>query len=111
MMNKYCMIETAFDNKEELEKITTELLNKKLVSSCQVVESKSSWNWKGKLEKSKEYLVFMKTKKNFTKEIYNTIKKYHSYECFEFAIFNLESTSKEYLEWIDKETKKEINLI
>ncbi len=30
-MSKYCMIETAFDNKEELEQVIEELLNNKLV--------------------------------------------------------------------------------
>lgn len=39
---RYCMIETAFDNKEELEKVVTKLLDNKLVSGCQVVESNST---------------------------------------------------------------------
>ena len=60
---KYCMIETAFENKEEAEKTIKTLLEKKLVASCQIVESESKWNWKKEYEESKEYLVFMKTKK------------------------------------------------
>ena len=101
----YCMIETAFDNREELNKVVEELLNNKLVASCQVVESNSKWRWKNELEKSKEYLVFMKTKKELAKEIFEIIKKFHSYECFEFAIFELTSCNEEYVKWIDKETK------
>ena len=103
-MSKYCKIETAFDNKEELEKVVDELLNKKLIASSQVVESNSKWNWKSTREASKEYLVFMKTKKELAKEIFETIKKFHSYECFEFAIFELDSCNEEYLKWIDDET-------
>lgn len=104
-MNKYCMIETAFDDKEEMEQVVNELLNNKLVSSCQVVESNSKWNWKNKLEEAKEYLVFMKTKKELAKEIFEKIKEIHSYECFEFAIFELNSCNDEYLKWINEETK------
>ena len=104
MMN-YCMIETAFDDKTELEQVVKELLDNKLVASCQVVASDSKWNWKNELEKSKEYLLFMKTKKNLAKEIFETIKKFHSYECFEFAIFELNSCNDEYIKWLEQEVK------
>lgn len=101
---KYCMIETAFDNKEEVEKTIKTLLEKKLIASCQIVESESKWNWKNEYEESKEYLVFMKTKISLQKDIYDTIRKIHSYECFEFAVFNLDSYSEDYLKWIEDET-------
>ena len=104
-MSKYCMIETAFDDKKELQQVVDELLNSKLVASCQVVESDSKWHWKNEVENSKEYLVFMKTKNELAKEIFETIKKFHSYECFEFAIFELDSCNDEYLKWIEEETE------
>ena len=47
----------------------------------------------------------MKTKKEFRKEIFNVIKSIHSYDCFEFAEFELNSFNKDYLEWIERETK------
>jgi len=102
---KYCMIETAFDNKEELEKVVKELLKNKLVGSCQIIESNSKWNWNNQYEESKEYLLLMKTKKSLSKEIYNIIRNIHTYDCFEFAIFDLNSCNKDYLNWIENETK------
>lgn len=104
-MKDYCMIETAFGNKEELEKTINDLLDNKLVASCQVIESNSAWNWNNKRESEKEYLLLMKSKKSLSNEIYKVIKNIHSYECFEFAIFNLTSINNDYLNWIDKETK------
>lgn len=47
----------------------------------------------------------MKTKKSLSQEIYKVIKEIHSYECFEFAIFDLDSCNEEYLRWIEEETK------
>jgi len=104
-MSNYCMIEIAFDNKDEVRDVVDKLLQNKLVGSCQVVESDSKWNWKGELESAKEYLVFMKTKKSLANEIFGLIKNIHSYDCFEFAIFELNSCNDEYLNWIDTETK------
>lgn len=102
---EYCMIEVAFDNKNELDSVIEELLKNKLVASCQVIESKNKWNWKGQLEEAEEYLLLIKTKKCLIKEVYQVIKNIHSYDCFEFAIFDFTSCDNEYLKWIEEETK------
>ena len=104
-MNEYCMIETARDSREEIKNIAKQLLDKKLVASCHIIESESSWNWNNEREETKEYLLQMKTKKKYQQDIFNIIKELHSYECFEFAVYNITSINKEYLKWIDEETK------
>ena len=104
-MSEYCMIETTFGNLDETKKVIDRLLEEKLVASCQMIESTSKWNWKNELEECKEYIVFMKTKKSLRKEIYDVIKEIHSYECFEFTVFELTSCNEEYLKWIEGETK------
>ena len=81
------------------------MLDKKLVASCHILESEGSWNWNNEREEENEYLLQMKTKKNNLKEIYEVIKSKHSYECFEFAVYNITSINEEYLDWIDKEIK------
>ena len=100
---KYCMIEVAFDDISEVNKVVNKLLEEKLVASCQMVESNSRWNWKKELESSKEYLVFMKTKVDLQERIYDVIRSIHSYDTFEFAVFPFTSCSKDYLNWIDEE--------
>ncbi len=102
---EYCMLETASDNIDEINEIAKELLDKKLVASCHIIESNSNWNWNNEREEAKEYLLQMKTKNNCLKEIYTLIKNKHSYECFEFAIYNFTSVNEEYLNWIEKEVK------
>ena len=104
-MKDYCMVETAFDNKEELNKVVNTLLESKKAASCHVIESESSWNWNNEKESCKEYLLQIKTKKCCLNEIYDVIKEIHSYECFEFAVYDLTSINNDYLNWIDKETK------
>ena len=44
-------------------------------------------------------------KKEVVHDLSEEIKKIHSYECFEFAIFDLTSINDNYLNWIDRETK------
>ena len=100
----YCMIETAFDNLDEAKQVISKLLDEKLVASCQMVEGNSIWNWKLEREQSKEYIVLMKTKLSLQDKIYNVIKNIHSYDCFEFAVFDLTSCNQDYLNWIEEET-------
>ena len=98
------MIEVAFNSEEEAKETILKLLDLKLVSSAQKVVSQSSWHWHHNLEESLEYIVFFKTRKDLVNDIYNVIKEMHSYECFEFATWDISSTSREYLNWINEET-------
>lgn len=100
----YCMIEVAFDNEEEANKVIGELLKNRLVSSCQLVKSKSKWRWNNEIEMCDEFLMFLKTRKELTRKIYEVVKSIHSYECFEFAIIDISSDNKDYLNWIERET-------
>lgn len=104
-MNRYCMIETASNNKKEIISITKILLDKKIAASCHIIESESSWNWHNERESEKEYLLQIKTKKNCQKEIYEIIKSIHSYDCFEFAVYDFSSINNDYLNWIEEEVK------
>lgn len=62
-MSKYCMIEIAFNNMNEVNELVDILLTKRLVASTHVIESNSSLNWKNNRENYKEYLLQVKTKK------------------------------------------------
>lgn len=104
-MNDYIMIEIAFNSKKEVDESVNVLLDNKLVASSQVLTSNSTWNYKGKRTNKKEYILLLKTKKELINDVYNIIKSIHSYKVFEFAIFNLSSPSREYLDWINDETK------
>ena len=104
-MSKYIMISTTFDNKEEANKIIELLLEKKLVSCCQLSNITSSYQWKGKIEHTAELLLQMKTKKVLYKEIEKVILDNHSYETPQLIAYDIIDGFKGYLDWIGKETK------
>ncbi|MBR1376415.1 MAG: divalent-cation tolerance protein CutA [Bacilli bacterium] len=102
---KYIMITTTFDNKEEANKIIDILLSKRLVSCCQLSNIESSYHWKGNIEHANEYLLLMKSKKELFKEIEKVILENHSYEIPQLVAYDIVDGYKDYLDWIDKETK------
>ena len=104
-MKKYIMITTTFDNKEEADKIIKLLLEKRLVSCCQLSNITSSYHWKGNIENSNEFLLQMKSKKELFKEIEEVILKHHSYETPQLIAYDIVDGYKGYLDWIEEETK------
>lgn len=105
-MNKeYIMITTTFDNKEEANRIIERLLEKRLVSCCQLSNITSSYHWKGNIEHTEEFLLQMKSKKSLYKEIEEEILKLHSYETPQLITYDIVDGYKSYLDWIESETK------
>lgn len=81
------------------------LLEKRLVSCCQLSSITSSYRWKGKIEHSKEYLLQMESKKSLYKEVKQEILKMHSYETPQIIMYDIQNGYKGYLNWIEVETK------
>lgn len=104
-MNKYIMINTTFENKEEANRIIKLLLEKRLVSCCQLSNIESSYHWKGKIEHTEELLLQMKSKKELYEEIEKTIIENHSYETPQIIAYDIVNGYKGYLDWIEEETK------
>jgi periplasmic divalent cation tolerance protein len=99
------MISTTFDNKEEANKLIKMLLEKRLVSCCQLSKVTSSYHWKGKIEHTDELLLQMKSKKELYKDIEKNILENHSYETPQIVAYDIVDGYNEYLDWIGGETK------
>ena len=101
-MFSICYI-TAKD-KKEAEKIISALLEKRLIACANMFSVKSQYWWKGKIEKSSEYAIIAKTRKEKEKEIIKVVKGIHSYEV-PCIVFSEITGSKDFLDWIEKEIR------
>ncbi len=90
-------------NKGQAQKIARELIKKKLVACVNIVDKVSSlfW-WDEKVDRAKEVLLIMKSKKTKIKQIIQTVKSGHSYEVPEIIALPIIAGYKPYLEWIDE---------
>lgn len=104
-MDKYIIITTLCDKKEIADKITDTLLKKRLVSGSQLSKVHSKYWWNNELEECDEYKLEFRTKESLFAEIESEIKKIHDYKTAEISYFEIKGASKEFLSWIDKETK------
>lgn len=104
-MEKFVLIITTTDKKEDADKIASFLVEKKLAACVQVIGPiESTYRWKGKVEKSREWLCFIKSRENLLSEIEKRLREIHPYEVPEIVALPIIGGYKDYLSWVIKET-------
>ncbi|MDO4582913.1 MAG: divalent-cation tolerance protein CutA [Planctomycetia bacterium] len=90
--------------KEEGEKIIQELLEKHLIVCGQCLGPMTSiYLWQGKIEKSTEWKISLKTQKTLQNDVLTWIKSTHPYEVPEIVLTEKLSLNEDYSEWMKKE--------
>ena len=104
-MDKYIIITTLCNKEEIANKIIESLLSKRLIAGCQIYNVHSKYWWNNKLEECDEYKLEFRSKEGLFSEIENEIKNVHDYEVAEISYCYIKNANKDFLNWIDKETK------
>jgi periplasmic divalent cation tolerance protein len=102
----FSMLYTTTGSEEEAEKISNELLERRLAACANIFPIRSMYWWKGEIERSREFAIIFKTRTELLTDAMAAIKEQHSYEvpclmCYEYV-----QGDKDYLSWIEEETKK-----
>ncbi|CAH8530524.1 unnamed protein product [Dicrocoelium dendriticum] len=83
------------------------LVTKQLAACVNIVPSiESVYLWNGKLEKSSELLLIIKTRSSLMEELITTVKANHPYDCPEVISFEIQNGSPDYLNWITNSTSQ-----
>ena len=105
-MKSYIQISTTTETKEQAEKIAQHIVETKLATCVQIAgQIKSIYHWKGKIEKTDEWLCLIKTRATLYNKVETAIKQLHSYETPEIIAVPIVKGSKKYLNWIDHELR------
>ena len=102
----YLVVFISAGSKEEAAKIASRLLKEKLAACVNIVKGVDShfW-WQGRLDKAKESLLIIKTRKSLFARLVKKVKSLHSYEVPEIIALPVISGHKPYLDWIDESTR------
>jgi len=90
-------------SKKEADKIAKALIKNRLAACVNIVAGALSlfW-WKGKVDRAREALLVVKTRKEKFSKIVKLVKSLHSYEVPEIIAIPIVSGFKAYLKWIDE---------
>jgi periplasmic divalent cation tolerance protein len=85
--------------------IAQAVVGKKLAACGNVIPSvTSNFRWKGKIEKSREALLIMKTSQHRYAALQELVRSMHSYEVPEVIVLTVEQGLHPYLAWVLNET-------
>lgn len=101
MQNTYIIVMVTTDSKQEAEKIAQILLNQRLIACANIIGPVSSlFHWSGKSERSEEYLMLLKSRKDLFEKLAETVNTLHSYELPEILVIPVVDGSEAYLDWL-----------
>ena len=86
----------------EARKIAGAVVEKHFAACVNILTApvESLYTWKGKLERSREHLLLVKTSAKRLKALEREVLRLHSYETPEFIVLHIASGSKAYLRWL-----------
>ncbi len=102
---KFSLIYSTVNKQKVAEKIANDLIKNKLAACVNIFPIKSIYSWKGKINKEKEYAMIIKTRKDLVKMVMKNIKDKHPYELPCIISFDINYGDKNFLRWIECETK------
>jgi len=98
----YILIFVTAANKKEAQVIAKGLIRQKLAACVNIVDKIDSlfW-WQGKVARSRESLLIIKSKKEKFPTVKKLVKSLHSYDVPEIIALPIISGDTPYLRWID----------
>ena len=101
-MKTYIIVFCTTPSNEISMRIAEECINKKIAACCNILSGITSvYKWQGKVEKSDEELIILKSTEDNFNAIENTIKNIHPYEVPEIISVKINNGNESYLKWID----------
>lgn len=100
----FIIIKITSPDINEARKISTHLLQKKLISSANFFPVKSISSWTGEIQEVDEVISFLKTRKGNWKKVRDEIKRIHSYKVPCIIKIDAEA-NKDYESWVNKQTR------
>jgi periplasmic divalent cation tolerance protein len=103
----YAMVMSAVGDAAAADALAESLVAARLAACVQILPVRSVYRWKGRMEKSGEQLLFVKTRAALTEKTIAWIRERHPYEIPEIVALPIQSGWRPYLDWIDAETRGE----
>lgn len=100
MRKGFIIVYTTVGKRKDAEMVAQKLLEKRYIACANIFPMEANYWWQGKIEKAKEFGLFLKTKKENYKIIERELKRIHPYELPCILSWRIERGEKNYLKWL-----------
>lgn len=97
---------STYPDKKSILKTANVVVKKQLAACVNFTKINSVYIWKGKIEKTDEFLALFKTTTKASSSLKTEIKKLHPYKVPEIAEIKINSINKSYFDWLVQSTRR-----
>jgi len=101
---RYVVVNTTIDSEQGAAMIADRVVESRLAACAQVLPIRSTYRWKGEIERADELLIVMKTKAALAADLSSFVRELHPYEVPELVVLPVLGGDSDYLAWVDAET-------
>src|SRR5450432_3715465 len=103
-MTDKIVVLSACESHAEAEKIATSVVEKRLAACVNLIPGiESIYRWRGAVERSKEFLLVIKSSRELLPDLQAELLKLHSYEIPEVLAIPIVDGAEDYLNWMERE--------
>ncbi len=103
-MNPFCLVMTTTDDEAHAESLAAQIVAARLGACVQLQAIKSFYEWQGRPEVSREWLLMVKTREPLYQALERFIRAHHHYETPEVLCLPITAGAADYLAWVRTQT-------
>lgn len=100
----FIVIYTTHENAEEAQKITSHLLEGRLIACANILPIEACYWWQGAIATANEYVAILKTRSEYWEHVRDEIERIHPYDVPCIMKIEVEANER-YEQWIRDETR------
>lgn len=101
----FVIVLATASSRKEAQRIAKIIVKEKLAACASIISTVESYfRWKGRIDRAKETMLVIKTRKRLAAKLIKRIKSLHSYQVPEIIALPIICGYKKYLEWINDAT-------
>lgn len=105
---KVLIVLVMASSRKEAIRIAQAVVKEKLAACVNIVSAVTSiFRWKGKVQRSREALLVLKTTEHRYPGLQRSIRSLHSYEVPEIVALRIDKALRQYTAWVEEETTRD----
>jgi len=101
----YAMTYVTAPDRKTARRIARTVLMKRLAACANLLDAESLYWWEGKIEEADETVVVFKTRRALVPRLITAVRAAHPYEVPCVVSYAMGPASKDYVAWIERETR------